>query len=98
MQIVAGIFVLAMLLALTGLVTAAGAVGEPDPDERTSIIRAIDVDTSTLPGTLVEEFTEFFVGDDPRRNVEAGQVYMPNSTIAIDGVADSGRGFAWRAA
>ena len=51
------------------------AMGEPDPDESSSIIRAIDVDTSTLPGTLVEEFTEFFVGDDPRRNVEAGEVY-----------------------
>lgn len=51
------------------------AMGEPDPDESTSIIRAIDVDTSTLPGTLVEEFSEFFVGDDPRRNVQAGEVY-----------------------
>ncbi len=49
--------------------------GEPNDDPNTSIIRPIDVDTSTLPGGAAETFTEFFVGDDPGREVTTGQVY-----------------------
>ncbi len=49
--------------------------GVPNPDPGTSIIRAIDVDTTTLPATLVEQFSIFDVGDDPGREVSAGEQY-----------------------
>ena len=58
-------------------------MGEPDEDPGTSIIEAIDVDTSTLPAALVDEFTEFFVGDDPGREVLAGETYA----IVVDFVS-----------
>jgi hypothetical protein len=51
------------------------AMGEPNDDEDTSIIDPIDVDTATLPAVLVEEFTEFFVGDESGREVSAGEEY-----------------------
>jgi hypothetical protein len=38
--------------------------GVPDPDPDSSIIDPISVDSTTLPATLVEEYTEYFVGDD----------------------------------
>lgn len=50
-------------------------MGEPDDDPNTSIIDPIDVDTSTLPAVLIEQFTEFFVGDEPGREVVAGGQY-----------------------
>ncbi len=59
------------------------AMGQPDADPSTSIIRAIDVDTSTLPAVLVDEFTEFDVGDDPGRQVLAGEEYA----IVVDFVS-----------
>lgn len=49
--------------------------GLPDPSPASSIIVPIDVDTSTLPATLVETFTIFDVGDDPGRNVLVGETY-----------------------
>lgn len=61
------------------------AMGEPDPDPATSIIRSIEVDTSTLPNVLVDEFTSFFVGDDPGRQVVAGEQYA----IVVDFVSRS---------
>jgi hypothetical protein len=61
------------------------AMGEPDDDEDTSIIDPIDVDTSTLPPVLVEEFTEFFVGDEPGREVSAGEEYA----IVVDFISRS---------
>ena len=61
-------------------------MGEPDPDPASSIIVPIDVDTSTLPATLVETFTEFFVGDDPGRQVMPGEQYA----IVIDFVSRTG--------
>ncbi|HIF94191.1 MAG: hypothetical protein ABGX04_13445 [Myxococcales bacterium] len=51
------------------------AMGEPNDDPSTSIIRAIDVDTTTLPATLVETFTTFDVGMDPGRQVVLGETY-----------------------
>jgi hypothetical protein len=59
------------------------AMGEPDADPGTSIIDPIDVDTSTLPAVLVDEFTEFFVGNDPDRQVLAGEEYA----IVVDFVS-----------
>lgn len=44
--------------------------GLPNPDPDSSIIDPIEVDTTTLPATLVEEYTEFFVGDDPGEDRE----------------------------
>jgi len=49
--------------------------GLPDPNPATSIIRPIDVDTTMLPATLVEQFSIFDVGDDPGREVVAGEQY-----------------------
>lgn len=49
------------------------ATGEPDADPMSSIITPIGVDTSTLPAN--EVFTEFFVGNDPGRQVLAGEEY-----------------------
>lgn len=59
------------------------ALGEPDDDPNSSIIDAIDVDTSTLPGVLVDEFTVFNVGDEPNREVLAGEMYA----IVVDFVS-----------
>jgi len=50
-------------------------MGEPDADPGTSIIDAILVDTATLPGVLVETFTEFNVGDEPGRQILMGETY-----------------------
>lgn len=50
-------------------------MGEPDDDPMTSIITPIDVDTTTLPVTLVETFTTFDVGMDPGRQVVLGETY-----------------------
>ena len=61
------------------------AMGEPNADPRSSIIRAIDVDTSTLPGVLIDEFTEFSVRNDPGRDVRAGEEYA----IVVDFVSRS---------
>ncbi len=49
--------------------------GEPETTDANSIIDPIDVDTTTLPGTLVDDFTVFDVGDQPDRQVLAGQQY-----------------------
>lgn len=49
--------------------------GLPDPNPASSIIRPIDVDTTILPATLVEQFTIFDVGDHPGRDVLAGEQY-----------------------
>ena len=46
--------------------------GVPDPTEASSIIVPFDVDTATLPAFGADEFTTFFVGDDPNREVIAG--------------------------
>jgi len=47
--------------------------GEPDPDPNTSIITPIDVDTSTLPATLVDEYTIFDLTSQPPIEVMAGE-------------------------
>ncbi len=62
------------------------AMGEPDPDPASSIIVPIDLDTTTLPATLVETFTEFFVGNDPGRQVMPGEEYA----IVVDFVSRTG--------
>ncbi len=49
--------------------------GVPDASPSSSIIRPIDVDTSTLPGGATETFSEFNVGNDPGRQVVAGEMY-----------------------
>ena len=51
------------------------AMGEPDENEASSIIDPIDIDTATLPALLLEEFTEFDVGDEPGRSVVVGETY-----------------------
>jgi hypothetical protein len=50
-------------------------MGEPDDDPMSSIISPIDVDTTTLPGVLVETFTTFDVGMDFGREVVVGETY-----------------------
>ncbi len=60
--------------------------GVPDPSPASSIIVAIDVDTTTLPATLVEQFTTFDVGDDPGRQVLIGEEYA----IVIEFVSRTG--------
>lgn len=47
--------------------------GEPDPDPNTSIIAPIDVDTSTLPATLVDEYTVFDLSSQGPIDVTAGE-------------------------
>jgi hypothetical protein len=47
-------------------------LGVPDPDESSSIISPIDVNTQTLPAFGDDTFTEFFVGDEPGREVMMG--------------------------
>jgi len=59
--------------------------GEPDADPDTSIIREIDVDTSLLPDVLVDEFSIFDVGDEPGRDVLAGEQYA----IVVDFISRS---------
>jgi len=49
---------------------SAGGVIDDDVDN--SLIDPILVDTATLPAVLVEEFTEFDIGDEPGRDVMAG--------------------------
>lgn len=49
--------------------------GEPDNDFTTSIIDPIDVDTSTLPTDMLENFTVFEVLDDPAPSVLVGDKY-----------------------
>ena len=53
-------------------VDGAGVI-DADPDQ--SIIDPIVVNTTTLPDILLEEFTEFFIGDEPGRDVLAGERY-----------------------
>jgi hypothetical protein len=50
-------------------------LGRPNPDPGTSITKPIDVDTRALPRHPLETFTEFDVGDDPGREVRAGEQY-----------------------
>jgi len=49
--------------------------GLPNPSIASSIITPIDVDTSTLPATLVETFSMYDVGADPGRDVLTGETY-----------------------
>jgi len=49
--------------------------GVIDADPAQSIIDPIVVATTTLPDILLEEFTEFFVGNEPGRDVLAGERY-----------------------
>jgi hypothetical protein len=49
--------------------------GVIDPDVADSLIDPIVVQTSSLPPVLVEEFTEFDIGDEPGRDVLAGDQY-----------------------
>jgi len=53
-------------------VSAGGVI---DDDEDNSLIDPILIDTTTLPDVLVEEFTEFDIGDEPGRDVLAGERY-----------------------
>jgi hypothetical protein len=53
-------------------VSAGGVI---DDDEDNSLIEPILIDTTTLPDVLVEEFTEFDIGDEPGRHVLAGERY-----------------------
>jgi len=50
-------------------------MGVIDDDVASSIIDPITVNTASLPAVLVEEFTEFDIGDDPGRDVLAGERY-----------------------
>jgi len=58
-------------------------MGEPDPDPASSIIVPIDVDTSTLPATLVDQFTVFSLKNEPGRDVLMGETYA----IVVDFVS-----------
>ncbi len=49
--------------------------GLPDPDPASSIIDVINLDTASLPPTLVEEFTTFDVSDETGRDVLMGEQY-----------------------
>lgn len=49
--------------------------GVIDDDVVDSLIDPIVINTSTLPAILIEEFTEFDIGDEPGRNVVAGERY-----------------------
>ena len=49
--------------------------GVIDEDLADSIIDPIVVDTDSLPGFALEEFTEFDIGDEPGRDVLAGERY-----------------------
>lgn len=60
--------------------------GLPNASEGSSIITPIDVDTSTLPGLAVEEFTVFDVGSDPGREVVATEQYA----IVVEFVSRTG--------
>lgn len=52
----------------------ADAMGVPELSASTSIA-SLEVDTATLPPTLVDEFTTFDFGDQPGREVLAGEEY-----------------------
>ncbi len=58
-------------------------MAEPDPDPGTSIIIPIDVDTSTLPPTLVDQITIFSLQGEPGRDVLMGEAYA----IVVDFVS-----------
>ena len=67
--------------------------GLPNADAGTSIIRPIDLDVSTLPNHPIETFTVFDVGDDPGRQVTAGQQYaivVEFVSRAVTGAASDG--------
>ncbi len=49
--------------------------GVIDDDPTHSLIDPIVVNTTTLPDVLLEEFTEFDIGDEPGREVLAGDRY-----------------------
>lgn len=49
--------------------------GEPEPDDTNSLFTPIDIDTVDLPATLMDEYTLFDVGDEPNREVLAGEEY-----------------------
>lgn len=49
--------------------------GVIDDDPTHSLIDPIVIDTTTLPDVLLEEFTEFNIGDEPGRDVLAGERY-----------------------
>ncbi len=49
--------------------------GVIDDDVADSIIDPIVIETSTLPDILIEEFTEFNIGDEPGRDVLVGERY-----------------------
>ena len=49
--------------------------GVVDDDVADSLIDPIVVNTATLPEILIEEFTEFDIGDEPGRDVLAGERY-----------------------
>ena len=49
--------------------------GLPEADDTNSLITPIVVDTTTLPAANVEEFTVFEVGDEPGRDVVAGDQF-----------------------
>ena len=51
------------------------ATGEPETDDTNSIITPIDIDTTTLPATLVDDFTIFDVSDEPGRDVLMGEEF-----------------------
>ncbi len=49
--------------------------GVIDDDVADSLIDPIVINTATLPDILLEEFTEFDIGDEPGRDVLAGERY-----------------------
>lgn len=50
-------------------------LGVIDDDVNNSIIDPITVNTASLPDVLIEEFTEFDIGDEPGRDVLTGERY-----------------------
>ncbi len=50
-------------------------MGVPDPDEASSIITPIDVNTSTLPQFADADYIKFDVGEDPFREVVMGDEF-----------------------
>lgn len=56
-----------------------------DDDPASSIIDPILVNTSTLPEILIDSFTEFDIGDEPGREVVAGERYA----IVVEAVSRS---------
>lgn len=60
--------------------------GVPNANPASSIITAININTATLPATLVEQFTMFDVGNDPGREVMMGEEYA----IVVEFVSRAG--------